>query len=77
MWNNHQCSQFESGGGHGSAEISEIIAIACASSFNQSVHPQAFEQTGDLTGIFVRPVLTQPLVGEAFEDKLTAEQKAK
>ena len=73
MWNNNQFSQFESGGSHSSSKISEIIAIAFTRSFNDPMHPQAFEQAGDLTGIFVGPVLTQQLVGETFEDKLTVE----
>ena len=77
MWNNDQLSQFESRGSHGSSEISKIIAVALSSPFNDPVHPQAFEQAGDLAGIFVRQVLTQHLVGEAFEDKLTVEQEAK
>ena len=77
MRNNNHFSQFESGGSHGSSEISEIISIACSSPFNNAMDPQAFEQAGDLTGIFVGQVLAQHLVREAFEDKLTGEQEAK
>ena len=77
MWNNNQFSQFESGGGHGTSEISKIIAIAISSPFDDPVHPQAFEQAGDLAGIFVGPVLTQHLVGETLENKLTIEQETK
>lgn len=77
LWNNNQFSQFESHGSHGSSEISKIIAITISGTFNDPVHAQAFEQAGDLTGVFVRQVLTQHLVGETFEGKLTVEQEAK
>ena len=45
---NHHLTDLEGQGGNLATEVSEIVTIALASTFDEAMNTEALEQTGDL-----------------------------
>ena len=76
-WDHHHLTQLQSHGRRLAAEVGQVVLVAFADFFDDAMHPQAFEQAGDLRSRFVREIGAQLLVGETADEELTLEQGAK
>ena len=73
--NDDHLTQLQSHGSGLATEVCEVVFVASADLFDDTMDPQAFEQTSNLTGGFVGKILAaQLLVGETADAKLALQQ---
>lgn len=74
---NHHLPEFQGHGDDLAAKVGQIVFVTLANLLDQMVDPQPGQQAGDLSRVFIGEQGLEGFVGEAGDEKLTAQQGAK